>query len=76
MTIDFKKLCTPKEAAEILGIHESLVCRYCKSKRIPARQIGGTWVMDRSDVEKFRDRPRPAGNPNFLRRNSKKKKKI
>lgn len=54
---------TAYEAADMLGIDHSQVCRYCADKRLPARKIGNQWMIKREDVKKF-EKPQ-VGNPNF-----------
>jgi excisionase family DNA binding protein len=75
MAINMQEVCTTKEAAEIIGIHETLVRRYCQQARISAKQVGKQWILDRTDVEKFAKKDRPYGNPNLLRSTKKRKGK-
>lgn len=53
------------EAAKIIGVDHSQVCRYCQDGRLPARKIGNYWMIREADVKKFK-RP-PIGNPNLLK---------
>jgi excisionase family DNA binding protein len=57
---------TAEEAAEIIGVHHSQVCRYCIEKQLPARKVGNQWLIKRSDARKFKRRP--VGNPEFQKK--------
>lgn len=59
--------CTAREAAAFLGIDVSALGRYIKQERIPARWIGNQWLLDWKDVRIFDQKPRPRGNPNFVK---------
>ena len=40
------------EAADLLGVHYMTVYRRVRLGILPARKIGGTWMIDRADVER------------------------
>lgn len=42
---------TLQEAADHLGSHYMTVYRYVRLGRLPARKVGGTWEVERADVE-------------------------
>jgi len=42
---------TPGEAAEYLGVTRAVVCRWCKSGRLPAVKKGLRWRVDRDTLE-------------------------
>ncbi len=41
------------EAAVILGVHWETVKRLCREGRIPAEKVHRTWLIHRSDLERF-----------------------
>lgn len=42
----------PKVVAEILGVHEETVLRWCKNKNpLKAKKISGRWYIPRKNVE-------------------------
>lgn len=45
-------------AAQALGVSPSLVCRWCRERRIPALWNGRDWRITVTDLEKLRQRPR------------------
>lgn len=57
-----------KEAAEVLGVSVRRIQAMAKSGRLPARKVGRDWHIDRSYIEKVRDRrpgrPRKGGKTN------------
>lgn len=74
MASDMSEICTPKDAAGIIGIAERLVRAYCAEGRLAARKVGKQWIIKRKDAERFAAVPRPVGNPNLPRSNKKRKK--
>ncbi|MGE3639502.1 MAG: helix-turn-helix domain-containing protein [Pirellulales bacterium] len=54
---------TASEAAELIGIDHSQVCRYCQDGRLKATKVGNQWMIKRDDARKFQ--PHPVGNPTF-----------
>lgn len=54
---------TAQEAAEIIGVNHSQVCRYCIDEKLPARKVGNQWLIKEADVKKFKRTP--VGNPAF-----------
>lgn len=60
-----QQLITATEAAEILGIHRSLVWKYMRNGRLKAIQVGNFWLVSQREVRRFAKRPRPVGNPAF-----------
>lgn len=68
MAIKMSEILTPIEAAKILGLAQSGVCRYCQSGRLKATKVGRQWLIDRKDLDAFAKKARPRGNPNFKRR--------
>jgi len=65
MPLNADDILTLRDASRILGIDPSLIRRYCESGRLTAKLIGGRWLMDRKDLERFAREPRRRGNPNF-----------
>jgi len=45
---------TLQEAADLLGTHYMTVYRYVRLGRLPARKVGGTWEVEKADVEALR----------------------
>ena len=56
---------TALEAAQIVRIDRSQICRYCQSGELPAIKIGNQWLIKEKDARNFK--PNPRGNPNFVR---------
>jgi hypothetical protein len=50
------------EAGEILGKSRQGVHKMIMGGRLPAAQVGATWVMRRVAVERMRDEPTDAGS--------------
>lgn len=46
---------TTQQAAHALGVTPSLVRRYARSGRLPARRLGGSWLLERGPVLDLRD---------------------
>lgn len=65
MTTKIPGYCTTTEAAERLGIHTSLVCRYCREQRLEAINLGKQWMIDEHKLSEFENQERRVGNPNF-----------
>lgn len=64
-TVKATTLYSSAEAADKIGITESLVCRYCRLGRIKARRIGRSWIITKEALDDFKKRPREVGNPSF-----------
>ena len=47
------------EAADLLGVHYMTIYRHVRLGILPARKIGGTWMVDPADLERARVRPDP-----------------
>jgi len=47
------------EAADLLGVHYMTIYRHVRLGILPARKIGGTWMVDPADLERARTRPDP-----------------
>jgi excisionase family DNA binding protein len=60
-------LLTPIEAAAELGLSLSRVHKLCRSGRL-GFSVGGRYVIDRVELDLFKQIPRPVGNPNFGKR--------
>ena len=60
-------LLTVYEAAERLGVSHAQVTRYVKQRKLPAKRVGQTILIDEEDVDRF-ERP-PRGNPKFREKN-------
>jgi excisionase family DNA binding protein len=70
-TVTLENLVGVAEAAQRLGIDQSLVHRYIKQKRLRAEQVAGrVWLIDAESLDEFASRPRAKGNPNFSRKSS------
>ncbi len=52
---------TAAEAAERLGVIRRRVYHFIHTGRLPARALGGIWLIDPADLEKFAAKPRPVG---------------
>jgi len=61
---DPKDLLTPKQSAEILGLSLSRVHKLAAAGRLGFK-VGGRYIITRSELAKFKELPRPVGNPNF-----------
>jgi excisionase family DNA binding protein len=59
--LDRKALLTSLQAAEYLGISDSMVRRYCRKGAIPAVKAGKTWIIADYDLKHFS--PTPHGRP-------------
>lgn len=55
------------EAAEYLGVSDSLVRRFCRLGRLRAARFGSNWAIEKTELDRFKKLKRPTGNPNFLR---------
>ena len=47
------------EAADLLGVHYMTIYRRVRLGILPARKIGGTWMVDPADLERATTRARP-----------------
>ncbi len=56
---------TVSEAAEILGRSIGMVCRYIRLGQIHAKRAGLQYLIEQSEIHKFK--PNPRGNPNFCK---------
>jgi excisionase family DNA binding protein len=54
---------TLQEAADQLGTHYMTVYRYVRLGRLPARKVGGTWEVEKADVEALRSGSEPKVRP-------------
>ena len=64
-TAHHSTLLTSQDAADLLGIDRSLICRYCREGRLAAKKVGRDWIMGQRAITEFSRRPRPVGNPSF-----------
>lgn len=55
---------TVQEAAEVIGVSHAQVTRYVKQRKLPARRIGQTILIEDAEARRFRRPPR--GNPRLL----------
>jgi len=60
-----KIIFTSAEAAEVLGLDISLVCRYCRTGKIKATKAGRDWIITPTALREFQKIPRHPGNPSF-----------
>ncbi len=44
-----------KSAAKILNLTEQQIRNLCRSNKLPAKKIGGTWVLEDQDVQSYYD---------------------
>jgi excisionase family DNA binding protein len=51
-----QKILTTKEAADILGVHQSRIYALIESQRLPATRFGKSWIIQESDLEAVRER--------------------
>jgi hypothetical protein len=56
------KLYDTTGAAEVLELHLSRILRFCKDGRL-GQKVGSRYVIDETDLERFKQIPRPAGRP-------------
>ncbi len=56
---------TATQAAKVLGLHRTLVCKYIREERIKGHRVGKMYVIPKSEVVRFSRIERPYGNPNF-----------
>jgi excisionase family DNA binding protein len=47
---------TSGEASDLIGISDRAVRSACSAGRLPARQLGGSWLIDRADALNYRTR--------------------
>ncbi len=52
-----------RESAEVLGLHEAGVRRLVAAGDLPARKVGGRWLIEAGDLDRFRRAPRVGGRP-------------
>jgi excisionase family DNA binding protein len=64
--MNYPQLLTPEQAAGLLGISPALIRRYCRQGRL-GKHIGGRWLISLDDLERFKEKPRRAGNPQFAK---------
>lgn len=65
MATTIKNIFTSAEAAEVLGIDPSMVCKYCRDGRLDGEKIGRDWIIKKDALNKFAREPREPGNPAF-----------
>ena len=46
-----------REASTVLALHYMTVYRYVRTGRLPARRVGGGWLVRRSDLEALAPTP-------------------
>ena len=51
------------EAADRLGVHYMTIYRRVRLGILPARKIGGTWMVDPADLARRHDNARPWSPP-------------
>jgi len=51
-----QNLLTTKEAAEILGVHQSRIYALIDSQRLPATRFGKSWIIQETDLKLVADR--------------------
>lgn len=54
-------ICTPAEAAAILGLTEERVLQFCREGRLKARKMGRDWVILTASLAVFSKQKRPTG---------------
>ncbi len=62
------KLITIAIAAEILGLSRIRISQLVATSRIKAEKVGGIWLIDPDDLERFRQLDRPRGWPKGIGR--------
>ena len=50
------------QAAQRLGVSESLVRRYCREKRL-GQKLGSRWIIALDQLERFEQQERKVGRP-------------
>lgn len=63
-------LVSVSEAAERLGLAETLVRRYVRQGRLRGEQKGRMWLIDEESLDEFAAKPRSSGNPKFSSKSS------
>lgn len=53
------------EAADYLGLTDSMVRRYCRLGQLAAKRFGRNWAITKNELDRFKKIPRVTGNPNF-----------
>ena len=67
---------TAAEAADFLGLSVESIRKYVQRKRLnPTAVIGTAYVFTQDEIERFKPTMRPAGNPNFQKQRTKKRRK-
>lgn len=51
-----EKILTTKEAAQILGVHQSRIYALIDSNRLKATRFGKSWIIKESDLAEVRER--------------------
>jgi excisionase family DNA binding protein len=51
-----------KQAAVYLGLSEQRVRQFCGQGRFGTK-VGNQWIIDKADLERFAQLPRPSGRP-------------
>lgn len=46
---------TTAQAAELLGVTEGMVRRYCRTGKLAARRVGTSWLINRESIGDLRD---------------------
>jgi excisionase family DNA binding protein len=64
------KLISSAEAAKKLGVHVTRVQVLIRQGRLPAKQIGGSYVIDEEDLHLVKDR-KPGRPPGVMARRKK-----
>lgn len=56
---------TVREAAESLGVSGGRVRQFLLEGRLDGQKFGISWMIEREEVERFKQIDRDPGNPNF-----------
>ena len=67
MATSLRNMFNSTEAADYLGLTDSMVRRYCRLGKIAAERFGRNWAITKRELDKFKRTPRMVGNPNFRR---------
>jgi excisionase family DNA binding protein len=55
-TIDIRDIMRLSDAAKMLHCHQSTLYRLCQRGQIPAFRLGGSWRINRADLERWMKR--------------------
>lgn len=66
MSTATKEFYSVSEACEFLELSQTIIKRYIREERLPATKVGNQWIIRIKDLRKFKQQPRPRGNPDWI----------